>query len=188
MLEDLRNWLESFWEEMGKELEKKPQYVETFRFMGKMLIAGLVFRAVLFLNPNTQIFQVWLAEISQNVLALFGHSFDIQGFLLVGEGNSYLISRDCLGWKSMAAFTALIYASTENLGKEFRVLFLGIIGLAVANVFRIVSTIILSEAGIISFDIVHTFLWRWGMTFLVLGIWYLWLTERLNPEAQGIFK
>jgi exosortase/archaeosortase family protein len=119
---------------------------------------------------------------------VFGYGFEQQGFLLIGEGANYLITRDCLGWKSMAAFVALVFASTENIRKEAGIILTGILGLGAANILRIVSTVMLSEAGIISFDIVHTFLWRWGMTFLVLAIWYLWLNDLLKPELRGIFK
>lgn len=187
MKQEIIDWLKEFRSELYTQMNDD-SYRETFLFIGKMLLAGLIFRVVLFLDPNTMIFQVWLAEISRVSLNLFGFSFGREGILLISEGTNYLISRDCLGWKSMAAFSALVFASTDSLRDELEILVAGIAGLGAANVVRIVSTVLLSEAGIISFEIVHTFLWRWGMTLLVLLIWYLWLTDRFSPEFQGIFK
>lgn len=184
----MREWMSEFKDEMRDELERKPHYRETLNFMGKMLLAGILFRIVLFFNPDTQLFQAWLAEVSRVALDLFGYGFERQGFLLVGSGPDYLITRDCLGWKSMAAFVALVFASAEKMRREAEILVIGVVGLALANVVRVVSTIILSEAGVISFDVVHTFLWRWGMTILVLVIWYLWLDNGSKLEIQGIFK
>lgn len=188
MIEETRSWVKDFREELEDEVSDNPRYRETLSFIGKMLLAGLFFRFILFLGPGTEIFQVWLADITQHILDFFGYSFEQQGFLLIGEETNYLITRDCLGWKSMAAFMALVFASADELRNEVEILLTGVIGLFVANVVRIVSTVMLSEAGFISFDIVHTFLWRWGMTLLVLSIWYLWLTDRLSPELRGIFK
>lgn len=187
MIDDAKKWLMDFREEMLERLDES-RYRETLRFLAKMLLAGLVFRAVLFLDPSTEIFQIWLAEISRTVLNLFNYGFERHGFLLVGEGTNYLITRDCLGWKSMAAFVALVFSSTDEMRREIKTILLGLLGLAIANTVRIVTTVILSEAGVISFEVVHTFLWRWSMTFIVLGIWYLWLDNGLKPEIRGIFK
>lgn len=188
MIEGVRGWMKEFRDELGEKLENNPRYRETLSFIGKMFLAGLFFRLILFLNPDTETFQIWITGITGQFLNMLGYSFEQQGFLLIGESTNYLITRDCLGWKSMAAFVALIFASADDLRKEAKILLTGIIGLAAANILRIVSTVILSEVGIISFDIVHTFLWRWGMTLLVLSIWYLWLTDRLSVELRGIFK
>lgn len=188
MKERLRNRVEDFSRQLDEELEANPRYRETLSFLGKMFLAGLLFRLILFLNPETEFLQVWLAGVSQFFLNLLGYGFEQQGFLLLGDETNYLITRDCLGWKSMAAFVGLVFASAEDLRKEFRILLGGIIALTTANIIRIVSTVMLSEAGLISFDVVHTFLWRWGMTIVVLSIWYMWLTDRLSPELQGIFK
>lgn len=182
-----REWLQDFWKEFRERLQQD-RYRETFSFLSKLLFAGIIFRLAILIGPDMTFFQQWLAAISGWLLDLLGYSFTVDGILLRGEPTNYLITRDCLGWKSIAAFVALVFASTEDLRNEVEILALGALGLAAANVLRVVTTIVLSEAGVISFEIVHTFLWRWGMTLLVLGIWYLWLNDRLNPEIQGIFK
>lgn len=180
--------IEEFRSELRSQLEDRPRYRATLSFIAKMLLAGVFFRIILFLNPDTEFFQIWLTEIVQLSLNMLGYSFEQQGYLLIGDGADYLITRDCLGWKSIAAFIALVFASADKVRSELKVLLLGVISLSVANLLRIVSTVILSEVGIISFDIIHTFLWRWGMTLLVLAAWYLWLNGGLPREIRGIFK
>lgn len=185
---DYSEYIKDFREELEKAEEENPRLWKTSVFMLKLLAVGLVFRAVLFFNPDTLFFQRQLAALTQQILQLGGYSFDLQGALLVGSPNSYLITRDCLGWKSMAAFIGLIFASSSEWRNEFGIIAAGVAGLALINLGRVVTTIVLSEAGIISFEIIHTFLWRWGMTALVLVFWYSWFTGRFGGITQGIFK
>ncbi|MFB6147932.1 MAG: hypothetical protein ABEJ66_03535, partial [Candidatus Nanohaloarchaea archaeon] len=75
--------------------------------------------------------------------------------------------------KSMAAFTGLLFAS-GSLKKHYRFLAAGLLGLFLANIARVTSTVYLSHAGLISFDIIHGTLWKWGLTAVVLGLWLYW--------------
>lgn len=161
--------------------ERQKHLYKTSLFLGKMVLAGAVFQSILFIYPDTSAIQAFFAQLLSPALNLFGLETSVYNhFIGIGK-NIYIISQDCLGWKSMAAFIALIYSS-EGLRENLHVALLGSLLLAVANYIRVLSTIVLSEAGIISFKVVHGSLWKWGLTFLVVALWIVWL------KSKGTFK
>lgn len=156
------------------ELDRRQwKLLYTSIFLGKLLFAGAIFQLVLFLYPSTYGIQAWFAGIVSRVLGLLGIQATHTGYFIFLDSGTYQITQDCLGWKSMAAFTGLMYASGP-LGKHWRYLFTGIGVLAAANMVRVVSTVYLSHQGIISFDIIHGTLWKWGLTAVVLILWFYW--------------
>lgn len=172
----------SFRDGYMKSVEEHPRLEKMLPFISKLFLAGLVFRGIIYLNPDSYILQRYLAAGITEIMNLFGFNYRLQGITIIAENSNYLINQDCLGWKSVSAFTALIYASSSIFRKHLKTVLIGSIALILANIVRIISTIWLTELGIVSFDIIHTFLWRWGMTLIVLLIWYLWLKHRNLAE------
>lgn len=164
-----------------ESIEKHPKLGLLFPFISKLFVAGLVFRGILLLEPDTYILQEYLAQITAETLNLLGGNYQLEEALIIGEKANYLVTRDCLGWKSASAFVGLVFASTSNLRNHLNTLIIGISALMGANLIRVVTTVWLSELGITSFEIIHTFLWRWGMTGIVLIIWYIWLKKYRTP-------
>ncbi len=154
---------------------------ETSIFLVKLLLAGAVFRAVIFLNPDTYLIQSYLAEITKQTVNFMGLGIERDGIFLLGDGKSFVVDQDCLGWKSMSVFTALIFASANNFLKHWKTLLTGLLILSLANLLRVVSTVYLSYIGVISFDLIHNFLWQWGLSFIVLAVWVYWLKNIQNP-------
>lgn len=151
--------------------EKQERLLETNIFLGKMLFVGAIFHLILFIYPDTTPLQSAYADMIAGLMNQFGYSFTSSGvYVLPG----YEITQDCLGWKSMMAFTALIYASSEKVSEHVKYILAGIGVLAVANVVRIVTTIHLSDIGLISFEVIHGVLWKWSLTALVLVAWVYW--------------
>jgi exosortase/archaeosortase family protein len=157
------------------ETEKHQKLYETTIFLLKLIALGIIFRAIIFLSPSTYPLQAGLAQITSILLQTLGLEFELQGALMIGEKASYLITQDCLGWKSIAAFTGLLIASTENIRKTTKPLAIGITALIAINIFRIVTTVYLSHQGFISFDIIHTFFWKWGLTGFVFLFWLIYM-------------
>jgi exosortase/archaeosortase family protein len=178
----LNNFLDEFKAGYEESVEQHPKLGSLAPFIFKLFLAGLVFRAILFIEPDTYIFQKYLAETTTIILNSMGGSYQLQNALIIGENGNYLVTRDCLGWKSVSAFIGLVFASTSNFRKHIKMVLGGISILLFANLVRIVTTVWLSEIGVISFEIIHTFLWRWGMTVLVLLTWYVWLKKYRQPE------
>lgn len=105
-----------------------------------------------------------------------------------------VIDADCIGWKSMCMFFALVLATPIKVGgkvknlknkiKNFfpktklKALVIGIPVLFVVNFLRILTTILIGYYfGVSYFNIAHTILWREGLIFAVVLIWFLWLRK-----------
>jgi len=107
------------------------------------------------------------------------------GIRILTDKSVYVIVQDCLGWKSMAMFVALIYASTKRTLEYADYIIGGLLVIFIANILRVFSTIYLAEAEIISFEVIHGVLWRWSLTLIVLGLWIYWLRQR---KTENRFK
>lgn len=167
-------------EEFNKRQEK---LFEALVFFSKLLFAGLFFQAILFIYPDTSGAQAFLAQIVAFIVdPLMNTSFTASGIDVVAENITYVITQDCLGWKSMAAFAALVFASTRQYRKNAKYVFGGLLIIFVANIVRIVTTIYLSHTGIISFEIIHDTLWKWSLTGLVLVMWLAWFEKLQHME------
>jgi exosortase/archaeosortase family protein len=165
--------------------ERQEKLFELVKFFSRLLLVGLFFRLILWIYPDTSGFQAFTAEIITFIMNLIGYNFSVEGFRILTSGVDYIITQDCTGWKSGMALIGLVYASTGKLMKHCRFLALGLLGIFVANLIRVVTTIMLADAGIISFDIVHGFLWRWGLTAVVFAIWAFWYRGLEDEEDEA---
>lgn len=154
--------------------ERQKKLFDTSIFLSKMLLAGAFFQLLIIIYPDTTGFQAALADITQRILEILGVNLRKQGINLIDQNVTYIVTQDCLGWKSMAAFTALIFSSTNQYRKYIKPLVLGLLAIINVNIFRIVTTIYLSHINLISFEIIHSFFWKWGLTFLVIIMWIIW--------------
>ena len=151
-------------------------------FLGKMIVAGLFFRVVLFVNPDTTVLQTGFASLIAGLLNIAGLEVTHSGIRILTEQAIYVIVQDCLGWKSMAVFIALVYASTSRALESLNFLLKGLGILFLANILRVFSTVYLAEIGLVSFEIIHGVLWRWSLTLVVLGLWLYWLRNLKDEE------
>lgn len=154
--------------------ERQEKVLEANIFLGKMLLIGGIFHSILWIYPDTSWIQARYAEFIAGIMNQLGYTFRAESvYILPG----YEITQDCLGWKSIMAFTALIVSSTTKIRENLKYIFAGIAAIMLANVVRIVTTIHLSEIGLISFEVIHGFLWKWSLTALVLVAWIYWFTR-----------
>ena len=149
-------------------------------FIGKLLIAGIIFRAAIFLIPDTYILESSIAFVSGTFLQFIGSSVEIFGNRLVTHDTIFVVTQDCTGWKSIAALTGLSWAS--DIDDKKNLILKGSIALILLNLVRIVTTIHLSTIGVIDFAILHQFLWRWGLTAAVFVIWIYWMSEQKSTR------
>lgn len=167
--------MEEFWDPDQQFLK----LVYAFEFVSKLFVAGLIFRLILILDPSTVFLQEQMASASAGFLNLLGFETSVKGFLLVFDSSSFVISQDCLGWKSVSLFLGLAFAS-GGLIRNLKLLFSGIGLIVVVNFFRIVLTVALAESGLVSFSLAHGLVGRWILSFAVIVLWMVWLrrTER----------
>lgn len=146
-------------------------------FIGKLMIAGLIFRGILFVYPDTTGIQSAFADLIAAIISTSGLEAAADGiYIRIGDAV-YIITQDCLGWKSKSVFSALVIASGITR-RNLKFLASGIAVLLVANIVRVVTTIHLSHSGLISYEVIHGTLWKWGLTGVVLALWLYYLKNR----------
>lgn len=153
--------------------ERQERLLQANIFMGKMLAVGALFHLFLYLYPDTTGIQESFAGLITATMNFFGYGFTHEGIYIMSEASGYRIVQDCLGWKSMMAFTALMIASGD-IRNNLKYLGAGLVLISIANYVRVVTTIHLAEAGILSFEVIHSFLWTWSLTAIVLAVWMIW--------------
>jgi len=166
--------------------ETQQKLFETLKFMGKLLLAGAVFQLILYIYPDTRFLQAGLAQIISAMLQSTGFQTATEGISIIISNTEYIITQDCLGWKSVAAFTALIYASNERTVEHITFIIQGAASIILANIIRVYTTVLLAERGIISFNIIHDVLWSWSLTLIVLILWLYWLKNL--KDRQPIYQ
>jgi exosortase/archaeosortase family protein len=153
--------------------ERQEKLLETVKFLYRLVAFGLVFQVVTALLPATPELQGLYAELISRLLDPVG-STTHTGIQIGYNGVDYIISQDCLGWKSWFALSGLM-ASSFNKAPRWRLIGIagGLAAVAALNTVRVISTVVLADAGL-GFNILHTVTWRWGMTLSVLLLWITW--------------
>lgn len=85
---------------------------------------------------------------------------------------------DCVGWKSALALLALVWA-VPGVSNKKRLPALWLVPiLLVLNVIRLATTTIAGYLwGGLVFDLVHLFLWRYGLLVIISTLWVWWLKK-----------
>lgn len=160
--------------------QRQERLLDTSIFLGKLLMLGIPFQLLLILEPDTKGIQTFYADLINSILLFLGYSSNSLGIDILLNDQIYRITQDCLGWKSMAAFAALIVASGKKVNKNLHLILGGLTIIFVANIFRIITTILLSDSGIISYSVIHGVLWKWGLTFLIIVLWAYILYRKIE--------
>jgi exosortase/archaeosortase family protein len=111
------------------------------------------------------------------------------GFPVIAIENlnqAILIDSACTGYRSILALAGLIVAVPNiDWKKRLKGIFYGSLILFIVNIIRITTTIILGYYfGNKVFDFAHTFLWREGLIFVVILMWYIWLKKSFKPTSS----
>jgi len=169
-----------------KILERRRKLLATLIFSIKLNLLVIPLYILIYLDfslPSLQNFLAYLISLTLSSLKFPVTSEGKNIFIFLTESESYRIipfeiSMDCTGWKSMYLLTALVFASSFELKKNLKFLAITLPFLFIINFLRIVSTIAIALIfGFEFFEVTHNILWREGMVFIVVIIWYLWLRK-----------
>lgn len=156
--------------------ETDQQRLDLLLFLVRLLLLATPLYVLLWIDWNP----VWLrqlqAGIGTAVLDLTGMAVTHSGTWIEAPGLAVDVSVDSTGWKSMLAVMALVLAVTD-LPRRERVIGLvaGLATVFAANILRLTSMIYAVVVWGISYELIHTFLWRWGLTAVLLSYWLIWL-------------
>jgi exosortase/archaeosortase family protein len=167
-------------------------------FLIKFNLLAIPMYLVLWLNLSYPPLQVFLTDLVCRSLNFLGY-----GAALVGSQTSTVplifisdqlpkiqISWDSTGWKTLYALAALTIATPyATMKRKAKFLAAGLPLLFVLNFLRILTTISVAvNYGFQYFEVVHTLLWREGLIFAVVLLWYLWLRGiKYKAKKQSMF-
>lgn len=151
-------------------------------FIIQMAVLGAILFYLDQVDFKLQTIQEFYAYTVGNLLNQTYTSTKIESQLIKTEKGIYDIIRDCTGWKSIYLLSALVITTTEEYKDAIKFLILGILILVGVNIVRLYSTILLSEIGLISFDVIHNWIWNGLMILATLIIWLIYL--RYYPNRQ----
>lgn len=136
-----------------------------------------------YLNFSFLQLQSFLASSISKILSFLGYQAFSENFFIT-LAHSYEMAKieinfDCTGWKSMLLLTALTFATPSEIFKKTKFLLISLPFLFSLNFVRILTTLIFSlHFGFDYLSIIHTFLWREGLIFAAILIWYIWLRKK----------
>ncbi len=94
------------------------------------------------------------------------------------HNNYFIITQDCIGYKSLLGFFAILFAIPYPDYKKKLVYSIKVAPiLLLANIIRIVSTIALSYRFNLEPKIIHDYLWGFLTNLLVIAFWLLFLLK-----------
>lgn len=162
---------------------------EILKFFIRLNIFLIPFYIIIILNIQLNV----LIDITKNLVLGLMNITGIKYTLLdsiisipIKDGSwGAQITWDCVGWKSMFLFFALVMATKTNKDKKIKGLLL-IPVIYIINIARIwFMFFFVSSFDLAYFSIVHAVIWSFGLVIVVLGLWYFWLSK-LNIRDKAI--
>lgn len=173
------------WAEFRSDLSpRQDRFLETFLFLSKFTLLAAPFYLVLNSGWTAEGLRALNAQISSSLLQIIGIEASSTGSFVRTEGMFLDVTRDSTGWKSAVVFSALVLASSRDLRNKLGGILVGVLILAGLNVLRIVSMVYAVEILGMDYELLHTVLWRWGLTAGVIGAWLVWMWIT-SPKTGG---
>lgn len=165
-------------DQFNQQLNPRQQRLfSAFRFLAAFTLLSGPFYFALNSGWNAAGIRSITASVSAVVLDVVGLQVSSAGSFVHGSEMVLDVTRDSTGWKSVLAFTALVLATGRPLRQTARGLIAGITALFAANVLRITTMFYAVTVYDVSYELLHTVLWRWGLTAAVLVTWMWWISD-----------
>lgn len=150
---------------------------EILLFLTRLLVLVIPLYLIIMFQVSLYPLQLAVAGNTFHILNAMGIQTTQDGANLAAGSFKFFISEDSTGWKSMLLFAALVIAP---LGIPWRKRLFGmLIGIPViylGNLARVLAIVFAERSyGLETAMLTHDYLWRFGLTLLVLALWLLWL-------------
>jgi len=133
-----------------------------------------------------------LARVVGGILCLFGYDITITDTVVRAPQFSMEIVRGCDAIEPVAIYVAAVLASPVVLRAKLMGILIGIAGLLLINVFRIVSLFFVGIHYPSAFNMIHEGVWQAAFIVLAIVFWAVWVQwatredrERPNAALQG---
>ncbi len=163
-----------------------------FVFLARMTLLSIPLYIILWANPGMEFLQYAVRDNVVLTANLMGIDTKIDGFYVnlntVDGPVSIDIGADCTGWKSAVAYLALVLAVPKVKNKKRLIAMAGIPVIYAVNIGRIVFLLWVSiNMGFGYFRVFHEYLWKLGMSLVVIAVWYVWLTKKVGKTKPEKF-
>lgn len=165
---------------------RQERLFHAFVFLSRFAALAVPFYLIIASGWEAEGFRAFTAQVSASTLQMLGIEATSTGSFVQAGELLVDVTRDSTGWKSVAVFTALVAASRRSTESKVKGVLIGVFLLLGVNLLRITSMVYAVETLGIDYEFLHTFLWRWGLTAAVIGLWALWM--HLSTPSEGFIR
>lgn len=172
-----------------RKLEERPRLFSLLKFIVKFNILSIPLYIFILFNIEFIQLQLATASIVHYLLGASGVPSTLDGISITipleGGYWSARIIWDCIGWKSVLFFLALVFATSFSLRKK-KLALLFIPAIVFVNIARIwFMFYYVYTNGLSNYEALHALVWSWGMIITVLALWIIWL---LYASRNNIYQ
>lgn len=158
---------------------RNEKLVRILWFLIKFNIFAIPLYIIMFTGFTIYGLQEFLANIVTILLNSTGIPASLSGINIiipvVGGFFSAEITWDCVGWKSLLTFLALVFATDFSIRKKLLAMLLLPL-IFIINIIRLwFMFFYVYNYGVENYPIIHATIWSWGLIAVILILWILWL-------------
>ncbi|MFP4045574.1 MAG: exosortase/archaeosortase family protein [Candidatus Aenigmatarchaeota archaeon] len=123
--------------------------------------------------------QNYLTHHLYHFFRTMGYTIERTGFNLTLGNFTFSIIKDCVGWKGILFFSALVISTSHPLKWKLNGLIVNLPLIFATNVSRIVFLALFTyNFGPSAYELLHGILWQASMIIAVLMLWTVWLRNK----------
>ncbi len=158
------------------------KHISLLNFLIRLNVFSIPLYAILLLDLSLPQLQRIIADITFLLLNASGMNPVINDLLIsipIKNGSwGAFINWDCTAWKSILAFFALVMATDKVSSAKMKGGMIFIPLIFIINLVRIFFMFFYVKTfDIAYYSVVHTVVWSWGMIFVILAFWFLWMKK-----------
>ena len=154
-------------------------------FLASLLLFSIVIRVDAIDKSLIVPFTALIARVSSLTLNLFGLGTSVFGTVIMGdEGFAVDILNGCNGIYVVGIVVSAVLAFPSTKKEKLVGLLLGVTGVQVVNLIRIVSLYYIGLTNPALFDRFHHYVWQTGVIVLSMAIWIFWAEVLVAAPAR----
>ncbi len=179
--DDLSAPADSFWRRYRREIRFLTLFVV-------LLAAGFALVSLNWVNDHAiEPFTAGIARVSAVVLDALGQHTTLEGTVIRGTRFAVNIRNGCNGVETMLIFLAAVLAFPATWRARLAGLALGIAGIQVVNLVRVVALFLTGAYLPRLFDTSHTVIWQTLVILFGVLVWIYW-ANRFAPRFESRFE
>jgi len=128
--------------------------------------------------------RAFIASVTGAILSVFSSNIQVVGTNVSSPDFSMGIITACTGLVAMAIFTSAVLAYPSSIGKKAEGIVLGIVGLFIFNLIRMVGLFMVGSYLPGFFNIAHYIVGQSLIILLAIGLWLFWLEKRVHVTSR----